>query len=122
MEKAILIFDGECSLCQGSKQWIEKRALPGRFEFIACQSVERQQRFPQIATEKCLAAIQLVLSDGIILSGADAIPEILLRLRGWQWLEKIMRLQVFRRLSPVVYKWVARNRHFISCIFFSIEK
>ncbi len=117
MNKATLIYDGECSLCQGSKRWIEKRALAGQFDFIACQSVERQQRFPQIPTENCLAAIQLVLSDGKILSGADAIPEILLRLQGWQWLEKILRLQLFFRLSPFVYKWVARNRYFLSCVF-----
>ena len=115
--KAIVIYDGECDFCQASKDWIAKRALSGRFEFISCQSDERKRRFPSISTEQCMTAIQLVLEDGNVYSGAEAIPEILNRLEGWRWLEKIMRWPLIKKASPLVYRWVARNRGFISCVF-----
>ncbi len=116
--KAVLIYDGDCEFCQGSKNWIQKRQIPGEFEYLPCQSEERQQRFPQISRNECMTALQLVLPGGHILSGAEAIPEILLRLKGWHWLEKIFRIGLFRKCAPYIYDWVAHHRYFLSCVLF----
>src|SRR2546427_5408743 len=40
----------------------------------------RRERYPQITDEACMAAMQLVLPDGRVLSGADAAPEIIRRI------------------------------------------
>ena len=116
IDKAVLIYDDNCNLCRAGKTWIEKRALPGQIEFLSCQSLQRASRYPQVAKEQCMQAIQLVLTDSRILQGADAIPEILYRIKGWRWLEKLLRKKVFRRLAPKVYYWVAKNRQILSCI------
>ena len=111
----VLIYDGECTLCLAAKNWMEKRALREQIELLPCQSPEREQRYPHISTQQCLSAIQLVLPNNEVLQGADAIPEILLHLKRWRWVEKILRARLFRKLAPFVYDWIARNRQIISC-------
>lgn len=111
---AVVIYDGECPVCQGGVRWVERRALPGRFEFLPCQSPERRTRFPWMTEESCLEAVQLVLSDGRVLSGDAAVPEILKRLRGWRWLARLFRLPGVKFLAPPAYRWVARHRYAIS--------
>lgn len=63
-----------------------------------------------------MAALQLVLEGGTIYSGAEAIPEILNRLEGWRWLEKILRWPLIKKMGPFIYQGVARHRGFISCV------
>jgi len=116
MEPLVIIYDGNCKLCQGSRNWIISRSLPGRFEFLSCQSRERRKRFPQIAEKDCMSAIQLITSDGSVYVGADAIPLILHGLKGWRILAYLFRFPLFTWMAPRVYGWVARHRHFISCV------
>ena len=115
MGSPVLIYDGECAFCQGGMRWVQRRALPGQLEFLPCQSPERRARFPWMAEEACLEALQLVLPDGRVLAGDAAIPEILRRLRGWRWLAVLFKLPGVGLFAPRVYAWVARNRYAISC-------
>jgi predicted DCC family thiol-disulfide oxidoreductase YuxK len=112
---AVVVYDGTCALCLGGKRWIERRALPGEFEFLPCQSPERRARFPRMSEQTCLEAIQLVLPDGRVLAGDQAIPEILRRLGGWRWVAHLFELPGAGFLAPRLYRWVARNRYAISC-------
>ena len=112
---AVVIYDGACGLCQGSVGWVSRRARPGAFEFLPCQAAERRARYPALAEATCLEAIQLVLPDGRILGGADALPEILRRLRGWRWAAALFRVPGAGLLAPIAYRWIARNRYRISC-------
>lgn len=115
MAPSVLIYDGVCPICQGGMRWVRRRALPGQFEFLPCQSPERRIRFPRISEQACLEALQLVLPDGRVLVGEAAIPEILRRLRGWRWLAHLFGLPGVRSCAPRLYAWVARNRYVISC-------
>jgi len=62
-----------------------------------------------------MRAMQLVLADGRVLSGADAVPEILLRIRGWGWLARLFALPGARFLARRLYAWIARNRMRLKC-------
>lgn len=112
---SVLVYDGHCPICQGGMRWVERHALPGRFEFLPCQSAERSRRFPWMSETACLEALQLVLPDGRVLAGDRAIPEVLRRLRGWRWVAMMFRLPGMGLVAPRVYGWVARNRYTISC-------
>jgi predicted DCC family thiol-disulfide oxidoreductase YuxK len=113
---ATLIYDGECSMCRASALWLMRRALSGgRLEILPCRSGVRRERFPQVSEEACLTAMQLVLPDGRVLSGGDAVPELLRRIRGWGWLAGLFALPGFRPLARRLYAWVARNRMRIAC-------
>ena len=113
---ATLIYDAECSMCRASALWLMRRALSGgALEILPCRSSVRRKRFPQVAEEACLTAMQLVLSDGRILSGADAVPELLRRIRGWGWVAGVFALPGIRPVARRLYAWIARNRMRISC-------
>jgi predicted DCC family thiol-disulfide oxidoreductase YuxK len=113
--RAVVIYDGTCGLCQGSVGWVSRRACPDAFEFLPCQAPERHARYPAMPEATCMEAIQLVLPDGRVLGGADALPEILRRLRGWRWAAALFRLPGAGLLAPLAYRWIARNRYRISC-------
>lgn len=117
MDRAVLIYDGNCPLCLRARDWVAKRARAGSVEFLTCQSEERVARFPGIAEEACLEAVQLVLADGAVYAGAEALPHILRRMRGWRWLAGVVCAPGIAVLMPPVYRWVARRRSALSVFF-----
>jgi len=116
MERAVLIYDGDCAMCRASALWLMRRALVSDgLEVLPCRSRVRRERYPQITDEACMSAMQLVLLDGRVLAGADAVPELLRRLRGWRWAAAIFGLPPVRPLTRRLYAWVARSRMRLSC-------
>jgi predicted DCC family thiol-disulfide oxidoreductase YuxK len=116
MGTATLIYDADCPMCRASALWLMRRALSsGALEILPCRSDLRRARHPAITEDVCMRAMQLVLPDGRVLAGADAVPEILRRVRGWGWLASVFALPGVRPLARRVYGWMARNRMKISC-------
>lgn len=116
LARAVLIYDADCAMCRASALWIMRLALSaGALEILPCRSSTRRTRFPAIADEACLSAMQLVLPDGRILVGADAVPELLRRIRGLRWLATLFALPGVRPVARRVYGWIARNRMRLSC-------
>jgi predicted DCC family thiol-disulfide oxidoreductase YuxK len=116
LASATLIYDAECAMCRASALWIMRRALSrGALEILPCRSGVTRQRFPQVSETACLTAMQLVLPDGAVLSGADAVPELLRRIRGWGWVADAFALPGIRPIGRRVYAWIARHRMRISC-------
>ena len=117
-QPAVLIYDGECSMCRASALWLMRRALGGGardLEILPCRSPVRLERYPFIADETCMAAMQLVLPDGRVLAGADAAPEILRRIPRWRWVAALFALPGARPVARRAYAWIARNRMRLSC-------
>jgi predicted DCC family thiol-disulfide oxidoreductase YuxK len=114
--RAVLVYDADCPMCRASALWLMRLALSrGELEILPCRAAVRAARFPQISDTACLTAMQLVLPDGRILAGADAVPELLRRIRGLGWLAAVFALPGMRPLARRVYGWIARNRMRISC-------
>ena len=114
--RAVLVYDDECPMCRASALWLMRLARSGgQVEILPCRSPVRVARFPQISEAACLTAMQMILPDGRVLAGADAVPELLRRIHGLGWLAALFALPGMRPLSRRVYGWVARNRMRISC-------
>ena len=116
--RAVLIYDGECSMCRGSALWLLRRAEAGGardLEILPCRSPVRRQRFPSISDETCMQAMQLVLPDGRVLAGADAAPEILRRIPRWRWVARAFDVPGAGIVARRAYRWIADNRMRISC-------
>jgi len=115
---AVLIYDGDCAMCRASALWLMRRALgsgAAQLELLPCRSPARRARFPAIDEAACLTAMQLVLDDGRVLSGADAVPELLARMPRWRWLRHVFDMPGARPLARRAYAWIARNRMKLSC-------
>src|SRR4030067_3350417 len=42
----VLIYDGECPVCQGAADWIRARSGPDDFEVLSCHSDDLPRRSP----------------------------------------------------------------------------
>lgn len=115
-QTGILIYDGQCPICMRAVRWVRKYMRPGAIELLACQDPQRPGRFPDMPESQCLTAMQFVLPDGRVLSGAEALPPILRRMRRWHWLARLLELPLIRHMAPCIYRWVARNRYTLSTI------
>jgi predicted DCC family thiol-disulfide oxidoreductase YuxK len=113
---ATLVYDADCAMCRASALWLMRRAMAaGELEILPCRSGPRRARFPQIADERCMRAMQLVLPDGRVLEGADAVPELLRRIPRWRWAAALLALPGVRVGARRAYAWIAAHRMRISC-------
>lgn len=113
---ATLVYDADCAMCRASALWLMRRAMgAGQLEILPCRSGPRRARFPQITDERCMRGMQLVLPDGRILEGADAVPELLRRIPRWRWAASLLALPGVRVVAGRAYAWIAANRMRISC-------
>jgi len=110
-----LVYDADCPVCRAAADWVRRNAVaPDTFESLPCRSAETRSRFPTIAEAACLQAMHLVLHDGTILAGEQALPEILRRTRRYRWSAALFRLPGAGILSRIFYRAFARRRHRIA--------
>jgi predicted DCC family thiol-disulfide oxidoreductase YuxK len=116
--RAALIYDAECPVCRAATDWVRRHALvPDAFEYLPCRSAEVRSRFPAIAETECLQAMHLVLRDGTILVGGQALPELLRRTRRYRRVAVLFRVPGAGILSRFLYRAFAGRRHRISRLF-----
>jgi predicted DCC family thiol-disulfide oxidoreductase YuxK len=110
-----LVYDADCPVCRAASDWVRRNAVaPDTFEYLPCRSEETRSRFPAIAEAACLQAIHLVLPDGTILVGEQALPEILRRTRRYRWAAILFRVPGAGIVSRFLYSAFARRRHRIA--------
>jgi predicted DCC family thiol-disulfide oxidoreductase YuxK len=109
--RAVVIYDGECSFCRKQTQKIRRRDKQQRFELIPSQSPELTTRFPQLAEHDLQSGMRLIDERGEVHVGADAVYEIARRLPGHRWFAWCYRLPGVRGLARTAYAWIARHRH-----------
>jgi predicted DCC family thiol-disulfide oxidoreductase YuxK len=114
VERATLIFDGDCALCRKSAEWIRARDTHSAFDYLPYQDATLQRRFPEISRRECERALHLVAADGQLTVGADALPDILSRLPRWRRVAPVLRLRALRPLSRWLYRRIARTRSRVS--------
>jgi predicted DCC family thiol-disulfide oxidoreductase YuxK len=64
-----------------------------------------------LAAPAVAAALHLVLPDGRVLAGADAVAALLTLLPGLGWAAALFWIPGVRPAARRVYAWVARRRH-----------
>jgi predicted DCC family thiol-disulfide oxidoreductase YuxK len=110
-----LVYDADCPVCRAAADWVRRNAVaPDAFEFLPCRAAETRSRFPAITEAACLQAMHLVLPDGTILVGEQALPEILRRTRRYRQAAVLFRLPGAGIVSRLLYRAFARRRHRIA--------
>jgi predicted DCC family thiol-disulfide oxidoreductase YuxK/N-acetylglutamate synthase-like GNAT family acetyltransferase len=112
--RTVLIYDGACPVCSQTIQWIAKNAKENTFEMLPCQSDVLNTRFPSVARSDCMKAIHVVLPDGVVLSGSEALPVILKKLGSYRSLAVLFKLPGVMFLSHIFYGWFAHARYWVA--------
>jgi predicted DCC family thiol-disulfide oxidoreductase YuxK len=106
-----MIYDGECLFC---RRWIARwQEITGdRIEYRASQEVAAEH--PAIGPEDFAREVKLIEPDGRVSGGAEAVFRALASRPGTNPYRAIKwcyeNIVVFRRLTEVIYAWVARHR------------
>lgn len=106
----IVVFDGQCLLCNGWVQFLLRHDRRGRFRFASIQG-EAGGRMLADAGLRVEGLQTLLLVDGDrSWQHTDAILRVLHGL-GWPWRLAWAACLIPRPLRDGLYRWLARNRY-----------
>jgi predicted DCC family thiol-disulfide oxidoreductase YuxK len=106
----VVLFDGECNLCNGAVQFIIKRDPAGKFRFASLQSNAARRLLGNTNVRLNDLYSIIVLKNGTVFDRSDALIEIARGLPGlWSMLTAFRFFPKFFR--DTVYKLVANNRY-----------
>jgi len=112
--RPVVIYDGDCNFC---KLWIRRwqQTTGDRVEYIPFQDASIASRFPELRRDQLETSVHLVLSDGMVISGAEAAFRALAENPDADWFHDWYRhSRVFADISEKAYGLVARNRRIFS--------
>ena len=107
-EHPLVLFDGDCSLCNHSVQFILKRDRVGRFRFAALHSQVGRDAIAAVELGDLPDSIML-LRDGKLKAKTAEVLAIARGLR-FPWPLASVFWLVPYPLRDLVYDWIARNR------------
>jgi predicted DCC family thiol-disulfide oxidoreductase YuxK/uncharacterized membrane protein YphA (DoxX/SURF4 family) len=109
-----MVFDGDCRFC---RRWIArwKRATGGAVDYVPFQDETVSARFPEIPRANFEESVHLILPDGSVLRGAEAVFRSLAEAGRHRWLLGLYRrISAFADLSELLYEEVALHRTALS--------
>ena len=109
-QRAILLFDGVCNLCNASVQWVLKHDRKGIFKFAALQSETGQAILKKFEFSQENFDTVILVDGERIFTRSDAPLEIVRRLGGAWSLLAVFKI-IPRSVRNAVYDWIARNRY-----------
>ena len=115
-ERPILLFDGQCNLCNGAVRFVIERDRRARFRFCALQSAaarrllaERGVELPQDAGAQFDTMLLIDPRGGRVYDRSGAVLRVCRGLR-WPWPVFAALLLIPRPLRDLVYRFVANRR------------
>lgn len=106
----LLLFDGECNLCQGSVQFVLRRDRTQRFRFAALASAAGQQALAAAGAVPPLPDSMVLLHRGRVHVRSGAALAVA-RLLPWPWPLWSVFWIVPYPLRDLLYAFVAKNRY-----------
>lgn len=108
--EVIVLFDGECLLCNRAVQFILPRDRSGLIRFASLQSAAAMTLLaPHGCSGERMNSLVL-LEGGRLYTKSDAVLRIARRLTGGWPLLAVLQL-IPAALRDAVYDWIARNRY-----------
>lgn len=107
----VVLFDGECNLCNASVRFVLDRDPRGTFKFASLDSpVARQLISASARSADNLPDSVLLVEEGRVSDRSTAALRISRRLK-WPWKLVYVLILVPRPLRDLAYDWIARRRH-----------
>lgn len=109
--KPLLVYDGDCGFC---RTWVARwrRTVGPRVDFEEFQTAGA--RFPTIERSRFRRSVQLILPDGEVFAGAEAVFRTLAvapsHPRQRRWLAVYQNVPGARPVFEWGYRWVADHR------------
>lgn len=107
--KSIIIFDGECNLCNGVVGWLLRFAPDDIFEFVAYQSPKGQSLL--VKHGYCTDRLETVIlfDEKGIHTHSDGFLNIVAKMPKWKLVAALLGF-IPRMIRDGIYKLASRNR------------
>jgi predicted DCC family thiol-disulfide oxidoreductase YuxK len=111
-ERPLMLFDGDCGFC---RYWVQRWRTKVWRQVDFAPAQQQAARFPQISEDEWHKAVQLVMPDGTVYHGAEAVFRTLATVPEHRWPLAIYEHVPGAKLaSESFYRLVADNRNFFS--------
>ncbi|GAB4453970.1 MAG: thiol-disulfide oxidoreductase DCC family protein [Armatimonadaceae bacterium] len=106
----VVLFDGDCNLCDGTVQFIIKHDRAHRFRFAALQSEAARRLSPEDADKEGELRSVVLIEDGKVYRESTAALHIARYLDG-PWSLFFAFIVIPAPIRDAVYRLIARNRY-----------
>lgn len=106
-DAGVLFYDGECTFCQRSVQFLQRYA---RRPIVAVPSSAFSQNWPRELRQAAEEEVIWINARGEAVGGILAVAAAL-RAAGRGWLASLLTFPPLLPFTRTVYRWVARNRY-----------
>ncbi|TXN34722.1 DUF393 domain-containing protein [Flagellimonas hymeniacidonis] len=109
MEKSVIVFDGECNLCNGVVGWLLKFAPVDIFQFVPFQSPQGQDLLKQYDFPTSHLETVILFDENGKHTHSDGFLKIISKIPKWR-LPAALLAFVPRIVRDTIYKIASRNR------------
>ncbi len=114
-DSLLVIYDGDCGICNALRQWAESRYTANRLKFVPYQTADLDSLAPGLTRASASRAVYTIRADGKRLRGARAIFETLRYNAGiWRVVGRLGALPPVSWLAEPVYRIIAHHRMRVS--------
>lgn len=117
-QQLLVLFDGECNLCNGAVQFIIKRDSHARISFASLQSPIGQKVLERHELSKSDFDTFVFIENGKIRTKSTAALKTLRYLNGvWKWagllsvIPQPIRDSIYSYIAKNRYRWFGRQEH-----------
>ena len=107
--KDIIIFDGECNLCNGVVGWLLKFAPHDLYSFVPFQSTEGQRYLKKFGFPTQQLETVILIDESGVHTHSDGFLRIVSNIPKWQRVAALLAF-IPRMLRDYVYRTASRNR------------
>ncbi len=112
-QQDVLIYDGDCGVCQWAASWLKRRDKAHRMAILPFQEIDPADYWPGLTVQECARVVQFISAEGRRFTAARAMFEALRRLPfPWSWLAAL--LIPFSPVFEPLYALFARHRFRVS--------
>ncbi|MDP7319292.1 MAG: DCC1-like thiol-disulfide oxidoreductase family protein [Bacteriovoracaceae bacterium] len=104
MEKVVLLYDSECSLCTRFKKALEHLDSESLIEYKSIYDQEVYLNYPQLNTEECQQEVHMIIEDGKVIRGGDVIEYLVKIFPGVSKFSWLIESESGKKAINVFYK------------------
>ncbi len=112
--KIVVLYDGLCRFCTGSAKKLQRLGGKARIEAVSFQEDGVLERFPDIGYDALMKRMHVVMPDGRVFAGAEAVMRVLAAVPVVGALAFGYYVPGVRQLADLAYDTIAKNRYRIA--------